>query len=92
MNPWELRSRWAAGPHLELPSRSEGAPARGGIADHLGRKSTDLARPLGVLQDVGTITHDADAFRSKVAGTHFEQVCREDQPRSSRYLALRVIQ
>lgn len=30
--------------------------ARGGIADYLGRKSTDLAHPLSVLQDVGVIT------------------------------------
>ncbi|MGW0820776.1 hypothetical protein [Streptomyces sp. NPDC002845] len=40
-----------------------GNAARGGIADYLGRKSTDLAHPLSVLQDIGVITHEADAFR-----------------------------
>ncbi|WP_223006875.1 AAA family ATPase [Streptomyces roseirectus] len=49
--------------HSVLAAIAAGNAARGGIADHLGRKSTDLAHPLSVLQDVGMITHEADAFR-----------------------------
>ncbi|WP_189934014.1 AAA family ATPase [Streptomyces sulfonofaciens] len=108
--------------HAVLAAIAAGNAARGGIADYLGRKSTDLAHPLTVLQDVGLITYEADAFRrnrsayriaeplivfyhaimrpawgdlerpgrapavwrraqpafrSKVVGPHFEQVCRE---------------
>ncbi|MFD9444726.1 ATP-binding protein [Streptomyces sp. NPDC060006] len=49
--------------HSVLAAVAAGNAARGGIADYLGRKSTDLAHPLSVLQDVGMITHEADAFR-----------------------------
>ncbi len=49
--------------HSVLAAIAAGNAARGGIADYLGRKSTDLAHPLSVLQDVGMITHEADAFR-----------------------------
>ncbi|WP_461037277.1 AAA family ATPase [Streptomyces mayteni] len=49
--------------HSVLAAIAAGNAARGGIADFLGRKSTDLAHPLSVLQDVGMITHEADAFR-----------------------------
>ncbi|MDT0320540.1 AAA family ATPase [Streptomyces millisiae] len=49
--------------HSVLAAIAAGNSSRGGIADHLGRKSTDLAHPLSVLQDVGLITHEADAFR-----------------------------
>ncbi|MFW6690083.1 AAA family ATPase [Streptomyces sp. MAR4 CNX-425] len=49
--------------HSVLAAIAAGNTARGGIADYLGRKSTDLAHPLSVLQDVGMITHEADAFR-----------------------------
>ncbi|QRX91185.1 AAA family ATPase [Streptomyces noursei] len=49
--------------HSVLAAIASGNPSRGGIADYLGRKSTDLAHPLNVLQDVGMITHEADAFR-----------------------------
>lgn len=49
--------------HSVLAAIASGNAARGGIADYLGRKSTDLAHPLSVLQDVGMITHEADAFR-----------------------------
>ncbi|MET8156716.1 hypothetical protein ABZT47_10110 [Sphaerisporangium sp. NPDC005289] len=41
----------------------DGNHNRGGIASYLGRKSTDLAHLLAVLQDVGMITHEQDAFR-----------------------------
>ena len=49
--------------HSVLAAIADGNASRGGIADYLGRKSTDLAHPLSVLQDVGMITHEADAFR-----------------------------
>jgi AAA+ ATPase superfamily predicted ATPase len=49
--------------HSVLAAIAAGNAARGGIADYLGRKSTDLAHPLSVLQNVGMITHEADAFR-----------------------------
>ncbi|GAA0948316.1 AAA family ATPase [Streptomyces rhizosphaericus] len=49
--------------HSVLAAIAQGNASRGGIADYLGRKSTDLAHPLGVLEDVGMITHETDAFR-----------------------------
>lgn len=49
--------------HAVLAAVAEGNATRGGIANYLARKSTDLAHPLGVLQDAGLITHETDAFR-----------------------------
>jgi AAA+ ATPase superfamily predicted ATPase len=49
--------------HSVLAAIADGNAARGGIAGYLARKSTDLAHPLGVLEDVGMITHEEDAFR-----------------------------
>ncbi len=49
--------------HSVLAAIAAGNTARGGIADYLGRKSTDLAHPLSVLEDVGLIRHEPDAFR-----------------------------
>jgi len=49
--------------HSVLGAIADGNSNRGGIAAYLGRKSTDLAHPLAVLQDVGLITHEQDAFR-----------------------------
>lgn len=49
--------------HSVLAAIATGNNARGGIADYLGRKSTDLAHPLHVLEDVGLIRHEPDAFR-----------------------------
>lgn len=49
--------------HAVLAAIAEGNHTRGGIANYLERKSTDLAHPLGVLHDVGLITHETDAFR-----------------------------
>lgn len=49
--------------HSVLAAIASGNAARGGIADYLGRKSTDLAHPLTVLEDVGLIRHEPDAFR-----------------------------
>lgn len=49
--------------HSVLAAIASGNAARGGIADYLGRKATDLAHPLTVLADVGLIRHEPDAFR-----------------------------
>ncbi|MET8156707.1 ATP-binding protein [Sphaerisporangium sp. NPDC005289] len=49
--------------HSVLAAIADGNHNRGGIASYLGRKSTDLAHPLTILQDVGMITHERDAFR-----------------------------
>lgn len=49
--------------HSVLAAITAGNAARGGIADYLGRKSTDLAHALHVLEDVGLIRHEGDAFR-----------------------------
>ncbi|WP_280440442.1 AAA family ATPase [Nocardia brasiliensis] len=49
--------------HSVLAAIADGNASRGGIASYLARKSTDLAHPLAVLQDVGMITHEQDAFR-----------------------------
>lgn len=49
--------------HSVLAAIADGNNSRSGIASYLGRKSTDLAHPLTVLQDVGLITHEQDAFR-----------------------------
>jgi uncharacterized protein len=49
--------------HAVLAAIAEGNITRGGIASYLGRKSTDLAHPLGVLHDAGLITHETEAFK-----------------------------
>lgn len=49
--------------HAVLAAIVDGNTTRGGIANYLARKSTDLAHPLGVLHDSGLITHEVDAFR-----------------------------
>ena len=49
--------------HAVLAAIAEGNITRGGIANYLERKSTDLAHPLGVLHDAGLITHETEAFK-----------------------------
>ena len=49
--------------HSVLAAIAGGNTTRGGIASFLARPSTDLAHPLGVLEDAGLITRDADLFR-----------------------------
>ncbi|WP_045875272.1 ATP-binding protein [Pseudofrankia sp. DC12] len=53
--------------HSVLAAIAAGNASRGGIADYLGRKSTDLAHPLTVLEDVGLIRREEDAFRNNRA-------------------------
>ncbi|WP_129667527.1 AAA family ATPase [Phytoactinopolyspora endophytica] len=49
--------------HSVLGAIADGNATRGGIANYLARRSTDLAHPLGVLEDIGMVTHELDAFR-----------------------------
>ncbi len=49
--------------HSVLAAIAGGNTTRGGIASFLARPSTDLAHPLGVLEDAGLITRNADLFR-----------------------------
>ncbi|MEY9840246.1 ATP-binding protein [Streptacidiphilus sp. EB103A] len=49
--------------HSVLAAIAAGNSNRGGIANFLGRKSSDLAHPLTVLQDCGLITRDPDVFK-----------------------------
>jgi hypothetical protein len=50
--------------HAVLAAIAEGNTTRGGVANYLGRKSTDLAHPLGVLCHAGLITHETEAFKT----------------------------
>jgi hypothetical protein len=36
----------------------------GGIAGYIGRKTSDIAHPLNVLEDAGLVTREADVFRA----------------------------
>jgi uncharacterized protein len=49
--------------HSVLAAIAEGNTTRGGIAGYLARPSTDLAHPLGVLEDAGLIAREPDLFR-----------------------------
>ena len=51
--------------HGVLSAIADGNATRGGIAGYLARKSTDLGHALTVLEDVGMITRDPDAFHGK---------------------------
>lgn len=49
--------------HSVLAAVADGNATRGGIANYLGRPSTDISHPINVLEDVGLLHRDADAFR-----------------------------
>jgi uncharacterized protein len=49
--------------HATLGAIAAGRSTRGGIADHIGRKSPDIGHPLSVLEDAQLIAHEADPFR-----------------------------
>jgi uncharacterized protein len=49
--------------HAVLGAISAGRNTRGGIADHIGRKSPDIGHPLSVLEDARLIAHEPDPFR-----------------------------
>ncbi|MGO4612725.1 ATP-binding protein [Nocardia sp. 2YAB30] len=46
-----------------LGAVADGNATRGGIASYLERKASDIAHPINVLEDVGLLYRDADAFR-----------------------------
>lgn len=50
--------------HSVLAAVAEGNGRWGAIASYIGRKSSDIAHPLNVLEDAGLITKQDDAFRS----------------------------
>jgi AAA+ ATPase superfamily predicted ATPase len=50
--------------HSVLAAVATGNHARSGIAGYIGRKSTDITHPLTVLEDIGLLTRDVDAFRA----------------------------
>src|SRR5690606_7177233 len=49
--------------HSVLAAVAEGRTTRGGIADYIGRASSDVSHPLTVLEDAGLVTREPDAFR-----------------------------
>ena len=49
--------------HSVLTAIAAGNTHRGGIASYLGRKSSDLAHPLTVLEDCGLIVREPDVFK-----------------------------
>jgi uncharacterized protein len=51
--------------HSVLAAVAEGNGTRGAIAAYVGRKDTDIAHPINVLEDVGLITREPDAFRDR---------------------------
>ncbi|GII82713.1 ATPase [Sphaerisporangium siamense] len=50
--------------HSVLSAVAEGNNNWGGIAGHIGHKSSDIAHPLNVLEDCGLLVKEKDAFRS----------------------------
>ncbi len=50
--------------HSVLAAVANGNARWGAIAAYIGRKSSDIAHPLNVLEDFGLIIKDEDAFRS----------------------------
>ena len=49
--------------HAVLGAIASGNATRGGIASHIGRKSTDIGHPLTVLEDAQLIARETDPFR-----------------------------
>ncbi|THV30215.1 ATP-binding protein [Glycomyces paridis] len=49
--------------HAVLAAIATGSTARGAIATRIGKKATDLAHPLAVLEDAGLVRHEPDAFK-----------------------------
>lgn len=49
--------------HSVLAAVADGNATRGGIASYLGRKATDIAHPITVLEDARLLIREPDAFR-----------------------------
>lgn len=50
--------------HSVLAAVTAGNATSGGIAGYVGRKASDVAHPLRVLEDAGLLRREVDAFRS----------------------------
>ncbi|HXA57532.1 MAG TPA: ATP-binding protein [Streptosporangiaceae bacterium] len=50
--------------HSVLAAVAEGNASRGGIANYVGRKATEISHPLAVLEDAGLLAKEADALRA----------------------------
>jgi hypothetical protein len=50
--------------HSVLAAVASGHTTYNGIANHIGRKSPEIAHPIGVLEDAGLLAREADPFRS----------------------------
>jgi hypothetical protein len=59
--------------HAVLGAISAGRNTRGGIADHIGRKSPDIGHPLSVLEDARLIAHEPDPFRKGRSSYHIRE-------------------
>jgi AAA+ ATPase superfamily predicted ATPase len=78
--------------HAVLGAIAAGRNTRGGIADHIGRKSPDIGHPLSVLEDARLITHEPDPFRKGRSSYHigepliafYEAVMRREWTRLER--------
>ena len=46
-----------------LSAVADGNTTNGGIANYLGRKAVEIAHPVSVLEDIGLLRRDGDAFR-----------------------------
>jgi AAA+ ATPase superfamily predicted ATPase len=60
----EVEIRDAALYHSVLAAVAVGNNTRGGVANYIGRKATDVGHPLAVLEDSGLLRREADTFRS----------------------------
>jgi hypothetical protein len=59
--------------HSVLGAIAAGRNTRGGIADHIGRKSPDIGHPLSVLEDSQFISHEGDPFRKGRSTYHIQE-------------------
>jgi AAA+ ATPase superfamily predicted ATPase len=59
--------------HAVLGAIAAGRNTRGGIADHIGRKSPDISHPLSVLEDSQLISHEGDPFRKGRSTYHIQE-------------------
>src|SRR5215469_5442744 len=69
----ETDIRDAALYHAVLGAIAAGRNTRGGIADHIGRKSPDIGHPLSVLEDARLIAHEPDPFRKGRSSYHIRE-------------------
>jgi uncharacterized protein len=61
----EMEVRDSALYHSVLAAVAAGNNTRGGVANYVGRKSTDIGHHLNVLEDSGLVRRQQDVFRSR---------------------------